>query len=135
MKTRQTESDKVTEYISKLDSELSKSIQYLRKLILDINPEIKEQIKWNSPSFYYAGEMKEFDPKEYKRDIAVTNLHRGNIMIVFPTGAKIVNPDNLLEGNYPDGRKIVKFRNLQDIKNKEKLLKAAIIDWLSKVEK
>lgn len=135
MKTRQTESDKVTEYISKLDSELSKSIQYLRKLILDINPEIKEQIKWNSPSFYYAGEMKEFDPKEYKRDIAVTNLHRGNIMIVFPTGAKIVNPDNLLEGNYPDGRKIVKFRDLQDIKNKEKLLKAAIIDWLSKVEK
>ncbi|HEX5652477.1 MAG TPA: DUF1801 domain-containing protein [Chitinophagaceae bacterium] len=107
----------------------------MRKLILDINPEIKEQIKWNSPSFYYAGEMKEFDPKEYKRDIAVTNLHRGNIMIVFPTGAKIVNPDNLLEGNYPDGRKIVKFRDLQDIKNKEKLLKAAIIDWLSKVEK
>lgn len=59
----------VSEYIQKLDAPLSELVEAIRQLILNTNKEIGEQIKWNSPSFYYTGEMQEFNPKEYKRDI------------------------------------------------------------------
>jgi len=50
------------------------AIEYLRQVILSIDSEIAEHIKWNSPAFFFSGEMKPFDPKEYKRDILVMNL-------------------------------------------------------------
>ncbi len=42
---------------------------HLRNIILSTDKEIGERIKWNNPSFYYTGEMKPFDPKEYKREL------------------------------------------------------------------
>ena len=42
--------------------------------------------------------MKAFDPKEYKREIAVFNLLKGSIMLVFTSGAKVNDTSGLLEG-------------------------------------
>ncbi|MCF0056665.1 DUF1801 domain-containing protein [Dyadobacter sp. CY356] len=92
-------------------------------------------MKWNNPSFYYTGEMKPFDPKEYKSDIAVMNLHKGKIMIVFPSGAKVSDTSGLLEGDYEDGRRTVIFKDLDDVKSKEKALKNVVKKWLALVEK
>ncbi|MBO2009777.1 DUF1801 domain-containing protein [Hymenobacter negativus] len=83
----------------------------VRQSILVTDPTIGEQIKWNSPSFYYTGEMPPFDPKEYRRDIVVMNLHRGYLLLVFPTGAAIA-PNSLLEESYADRRRLVAIRNL-----------------------
>jgi len=83
-----SDSEKVTEHIQKLDVSIAETVDVIRQIILTTDKEIAEQIKWNSPSFYYSGEMKPFDPKEYKRDIIVMNLHKNNIMLVLPTGAK-----------------------------------------------
>ncbi|UOQ53538.1 hypothetical protein [Hymenobacter cellulosivorans] len=55
-------------------------------------PAVAEQIKWNSPSFYYTGLIAPFDPKEYRRDIVVVNLHRGHALLVFATDATIPDP-------------------------------------------
>ena len=71
----------VTEYIQKMDPALAEIVEAIRKIILGADPEVGEQIKWNSPSFYYTGEMKPFNPKEYKRDLAVLNLHRGHALL------------------------------------------------------
>lgn len=128
-------STKVTEYINAIDSQYRETIQFLRQLFLVTDSEIAEQIKWKSPSFYYTGEMKEFDPKEYKRDLAVINLHRGKILVVFPTGSKIGNEIGLSGKNYPDGRKIVEIENLENAKKKAQSLKDGIIDWINKIEK
>src|SRR5690606_36424395 len=111
----------------------AEAVQLIREIFLSID-EISEQIKWNSPSFYYNGEMKPFDPKEYKRDIAVANLHRGRLMLVFPTGARINNTSGLLEGDYPDGRRIANFKDADDVRTKEADLRRVIAEWLSKVE-
>lgn len=125
---------KVDEYSSTLDSNEQEFVTYLRDFVLEIDPEIHEQIKWNSVSFYYAGEMKAFDAKEYKRDLLVLNLHRGKFLLVFPTGAKI--NDSVLKGkNYPDGRKIITIENLDDLKKIEFSLKAGILDWINQIEK
>ena len=141
MKARQVKSqpdsgsEQVTFFIKKLDPQLGKTIQYLRSVILSADKEIGERIKWNNPSFYYTGEMKEFDPMEYKRDMIVLNLFKGRIMLVFPSGAKIKDTSGLLEGDYKDGRRISVFRDLADVKAKEKALKNVIKAWLNSVDR
>ena len=69
-----TDTEEVTQHIKKLEPAVSKIVQTLRKIILSTDKEIGERIKWNNPSFYFTGEMKPFDPKEYKREIIVINL-------------------------------------------------------------
>ena len=125
----------VTSYIQNLDPAFAKAIETLRQLILGAGKEIGEQIKWNSPSFFYTGGMKVFNAKEYKRDIVVMNLHKGNMLLVFPTGATIGDSTGLLEGDYTDGRRLIRFKDLADIKAKSKALQQIIQTWLSQVEK
>ncbi|MES1222841.1 MAG: DUF1801 domain-containing protein, partial [Bacteroidota bacterium] len=98
-----SDKEQVTEHIKKLDPAFGKIIETIRQIILSTNKEIGERIKWNNPSFYYTGEMKPFDPKEYKREIIVMNLFKGRIMLVFPSGAKVNDTSGLLEGDYKDG--------------------------------
>lgn len=125
----------VSEYIQKLDAPLSELVEAIRQLILNTNKEIGEQIKWNSPSFYYTGEMQEFNPKEYKRDIVVINLHKGFPLLVFPTGAKLTDSTGFLEGEYKDGRKIAQIQNMEELKEKATILQKVVADWLNLVEK
>ena len=133
--TKLTDSEQVTEHIKKLGPGLGKIIQTLREIILDTDKEIGERIKWNNPSFYYTGEMKPFDPKEYKREIIVFNLYKGRIMLVFPSGAKVNDKSGLLQGEYKDGRRITTFKDMEDVRSKEKLLQTAIKEWLRLVDK
>ncbi|MBF4516187.1 DUF1801 domain-containing protein [Flavobacterium sp. ANB] len=132
---KQSDTELVTALVEKLDAENKSTVAFLRQLILDTDKEIGEQVKWNSPSFYFTGEMKAFNPKEYKRDILVINIHRGSILLVFPTGSTITDIDILKAVNYPDGRKIIKIANLEEAKIKQKALQAIIVEWLGKVEK
>jgi hypothetical protein len=130
-----TDLEQVTLHIKKLDPAFGKIIEILRQIILKIDKEIGERIKWNNPSFYYTGKMKPFDPKEYKREIVVFNLYKGRIMLVFPSGAKLNDKSGFLEGDYKDGRRITIFKDMKDVKSKEKLLQAVIKKWLTLVEK
>jgi len=131
--SKPTAEEQVTEYIDQLEANTKATVIYIRQLILNIDPTIAEQIKWNSPSFFYTGPIKAFDPKEYKRDILVCNLHRGKILLVFPTGSKV--KDQLKGKDYPDGRKIITINDLADLQAKEKQLKQVVLDWLNMVEK
>jgi hypothetical protein len=133
--TKLTDSEHVTEHIQKLGPGLGKIIQALREIILSTDKEIGERIKWNNPSFYYTGEMKPFDPKEYKREIIVFNLYKGRIMLVFPSGAKINDRSGMLQGEYKDGRRITIFKDMADVRSKEKLLQTVIKEWLGLVDK
>lgn len=130
-----TDSEQVTAHIQKLNPEIADVVDHIRQIILDVDTQIGERIKWNNPSFYYTGEMKPFDPKEYKREIAVFNLFKERIMLVFPSGAKINDTSGLLQGDYKDGRRIATFSNLEDVISKKEVLKNSIKVWLTLVEK
>jgi len=130
-----TEPEQVTEHIKKLDPAMGKIVQTLRAIILTTDKEIGERIKWNNPSFYFTGEMRPFDPKEYKREIIVFNLFKNRIMLVFPSGAKVNDKSGLLEGDYKDGRRVTVFKDLNDVKEKEKNLRSVIKQWLKLVDK
>ncbi len=125
-----SDSEQVTEHIAKLDPSIRKTVEHLRKTILKTAPEIGERIKWNNPSFYYTGEMEDSDPKEYKRELIVFNLFKNRIMLVFPSGSRVDDKSGLLTGDYKDGRRILEFKDLEDVKSKEKMLQKVIKAWL-----
>ena len=56
-------------------------------------------------------------------------------MLVFPSGAKVNDKSGLLEGDYKDGRRIAVFKDLKDVKAKEKNLRSVIRQWLKLVDK
>jgi hypothetical protein len=127
------DSQSVTQFIETLEPILGEAVQAIRQIILSASPLIGEHIKWNHPSFFYMGNMQPFNPKEYKREIAVFNLHKGRIMLVLPSGAKLNHESGLLEGDYKDGRRTIIFKHLQDVQLKERLLQAVIVEWVSLV--
>jgi hypothetical protein len=131
-KSKPTAEEKVLEYISSLDATEQELLYYLKDFVLCINSTILPHIKWNSLSFYYNGELEDFDPKTYQRDLLVCNLHRGKILIIFPTGAGL--KDQLKGKDYPDGRKIITVDDLDDLRQKSPSLKTLIEDWLGKIE-
>ncbi len=130
-----TDEQQVTAHISALAPDVKEVVEEIRQIVLGTSKEIGERIKWNNPGFYYTGEMKPFDPKEYKREIAVFNLFKGRIMMVFPSGAKVEDKTGLLTGDYKDGRRLIVFTDMKDVKAKEKGLRKVIKDWLDLVEK
>ena len=135
MKAKLTDTEQVTKHIAQLEPALAEVIEALRQIILSTDPEIGERIKWNNPSFYYTGEMKDFDPKEYKRDLIVMNLYKGRIMLVFLSGAKVNDQSGLLEGDYKDGRRITVFKDLNHVQERKQDLQHVIQTWLPLVDK
>ncbi|MEO5594668.1 MAG: DUF1801 domain-containing protein [Chitinophagaceae bacterium] len=125
----------VDAFILQLPDPFKEMIEATRRIILDTDKEVGEQIKWNAPCFVYTGDMKPFNPKEYKRDIAVLNVYKDYVLLVFPTGATIKDNSGILEGSYTDGRRLVKIYDMKDLLLKEKPLKHVIKEWLKLVEK
>ena len=122
-----SESQKVNEFMENLKYPLIDLTQYLRNFILGIDNKIGEGIYWNAPTFYYTGEMKLFNPKEYKRYIVGFNFYKQDeIRLVFLKGADAIDPTGLLQGDYKDGRRIASFTSLNDLKTKENALKNII---------
>jgi hypothetical protein len=133
MSKQLSDTEQVSNFIEQLEPSLSEVVQYIRQVIMGVDTVIGERIKWNHPSFYYTGEMEPFDPKEYKREIAVFNLFKGKIMLVFTSGAKVNDRSGLLQGDFKDGRRTALFTDLADVKAKEKDLISIIKTWLQLV--
>ena len=115
---------------------LAHVVAALRQLILNVDGEIGEEIKWNAPTFFYAGEMAPSDPKEYKRYILVFNLYRKDcIRLVFPKGARVNDKSGLLGGDYADGRRLALFSSMDEVKSKRASLEEVIKKWLETLEK
>ena len=133
--TEISDPESVTKHIQKFDPSIRNTIETIRQIILQTDKQIGERIKWNNPSCFYTGKMKPFNPKEYKREIVVFNLFKNRIMLVFPSGAKVGDTTGLMEGDYKDGRRLITFKDLADVKAKEKALQAVIKKWLKLVDK
>lgn len=130
-KTKLSTGEQIEQLITTLQPTERDFVNYIRQMVLAISPQISEQVKWNSISFYFNGEMKSFDPKTYQRDLLVCNIHRGRFLLVFPTGAKV--KDELNGKDYPDGRKIIMIESIEDAKQKTNSLKKIIEDWMKQL--
>lgn len=134
--TKPSESDEVDAYMSELKHPLAEVAKALRAIILQTDPTIGEEIKWNAPAFFYSGELPPFDPKEYKRHIVVFNFYKRDCLrLVFPSGARLSDKSGLLEGQYPDGRRIAQFRDMSDVESQQPVLQRLLKRWLTTLEK
>jgi hypothetical protein len=134
--TKPSEPQKVDAFMQGLTHPLAKVVEALRKIILSTDREIGEEIKWNAPTFFYSGEMKASDPKEYRRYLIVFNLYRKDcVRLVFPSGARVNDKFGLLEGDYADGRRLALFHNMEEVISKKAPLQSAIRKWLETLDK
>ncbi|MEJ0056633.1 MAG: DUF1801 domain-containing protein [Bacteroidota bacterium] len=136
LETKPSEPEAVDAFMRQLKHPMLDVLKALREAILSADKEIGEEIKWNAPTFFYAGKMKPSDPKKYKRYIIVSNFFRKDcIRLVFPSGAKLNDTSGLLEGDYADGRRLAVFYSLDDVKKWKKTLQKLIKKWLMLREK
>ena len=125
----------VDEFMDKLEHPLFDMIQYLRTFILSVDKNIGEGIFWNAPTFYYTGKMKPFEPKDYKRYIVGFNFYKQDtIRLIFLHGANAKDTTELLEGDYKDGRRLVSFKTMDEIKMNEAALKKVIKQLIKLME-
>lgn len=131
-----SEPERVNKFMQSLNYPLKDVLQYLRKFILSIDKKIGEGIFYNAPVFYYTGTMKPFNPKDYKRYIVGSNLFKkDNLRMIFLRGASVQDPTNILEGDYKDGRRLLSFKNIEDVKRKEKALKNILKELIKNIDK
>jgi hypothetical protein len=122
----------VDAYMQTLQNPFADVAAYIRQIILSIDKTIGEGIYWNAPTFFYTGTMQAFNPKEYKRYIVGFVFNKKDcIRLVFLRGADVTDTTNLLEGDYKDGRRLITFTSIEDVKSKEKDL-AKIIKQIIK---
>lgn len=125
----------VNEYMAALKHPLHDVAEALRKLILSVDKTIGEGIAWNAPVFFYTGKMEAFDPKEYRRYIVGFNFFKKDeLRIIFLHGADATDKTGILQGDYKDGRRLVSFTSLADLKTKEKAVKDIVKELLKGIK-
>ena len=125
--TKASKPEEVDLYISKLKHPLKDVSEALRKIILKCDKNIGEEIAWNAPCFFYAGKMKPFKPKEYKRFIVGFNYFKKDcIRLIFLRGASVNDKSGFLEGDYKDGRRLAIIRNKEELRTRTKELQKII---------
>ena len=135
-KIKLSNSEQVAIYMQNLKHPMLEVIGELRKIIKESHPEMEEVIAWNAPTYNYVGEMKPFDPKEYKRYIVGFILSKKDcVRLIFLTGAKLTDTTKILEGDYEDGRRLILFNNMEEVGTKKQALQDLIKEWISMVEK
>ncbi|MDF2629063.1 MAG: h16 [Symbiobacteriaceae bacterium] len=90
--TSMTASEQIDEIIAGLPDWRGTVLARIRKLIVEADPDITEEIKWRgAPVWSHNG------------NICVVNAFKEKVKLTFPDGAKLPDPDNLfnngLDGN------------------------------------
>ena len=124
----------VNDFIQATEGHLQELLTELRQILNGFAPELGEHIKWNSPAYFYTGEMSDFDAKTYARDFVVLNCHRGYVLMVFPNGATLEDPNKILEGQYSDGRRMVTIKSSSDVQDKTDGIKSLTQAWINSLK-
>lgn len=120
-----------------LDHPLKPAVQALRAAIRAVSPEIGEEVKWNSPSFYTTdhfatvnvGRRTAARPKDHVMVI----LHRGAKPKPANTPALVIgDPDGLLEPLGKD-RYAITFHSRGEVKAKATPLQGIIRQWIQRL--
>ncbi|MBB3113397.1 uncharacterized protein YdhG (YjbR/CyaY superfamily) [Paenibacillus phyllosphaerae] len=122
-------SQQVEEYLQKLEHPLKNEIEEVRRIILSIDKELSEHVKWNAPSFCFHND-----------DRVTFNLHgNGFFRLVLHRGAKAKESVNL-KPHFEDvqglmewaanDRASIKFSDIRDVEAKSELLKEVVRRWV-----
>lgn len=123
-----SDANEVDAFMRKLNHPLKAEMEAVRAIILGVNPEISEGIKWNAPSFRV---------KEY---FATINLRKDEVLVILHLGAKVKDnstsgltindPTGLLEWLSKD-RAAVRFRDIKAIKTGKVAFMNVVRQWIA----
>jgi hypothetical protein len=121
-------SKSVETFLANLEHPKKPEIMALRRMILEADPRITEQIKWNAPSFRTSEYFATFNLRA-KNGVGII-LHLGaKVRDTATTGIKIADPESLLEWLAKD-RATVNFSDLNDLETKRDAFVRLIRQWI-----
>ena len=92
-KTASDGTKEVNDFMKKLEHPLKNEIELVRTIILESDPSILEQVKWNAPSFRNTEDFVTFNVRPVDK-----------IQLVFHHPSIVQIKSDLLEGEYKDRR-------------------------------
>ena len=110
---------KVTDYINRLNNPLKDEINAVREIILGVSDNMVEDIKWGAPSFAYKDNMATFNPRAKKF-----------VNLTFHKGAIINDTTGLLIGDKKEAR-VARFDNIEDVMAKKTALETVVKQWIA----
>jgi Domain of unknown function (DU1801) len=121
-------SQEVDRFMSGLDHPLKEGVEQLRTAILDSNDQIMEHIKWNAPSFRYAGEDR-VTFRLYPEDRAQLVFHRGSKVKSDAEDFAFEDDTGLLRW-VADDRAVVALQDVKDTEAKQRALVDIVNRWV-----
>ncbi len=121
----------IDKFLDELQHPQRKEIDDLREMILATDPEIKEIIKWNAPSYVYNGEDRitfNFPPK---KDRFILVFHEGAKVRTKSTAKDIRDDVSLLEWK-SDDRAILTFSKREDLEDNRAAIEIILKEWIEK---
>ncbi len=117
----------VDAFIDALDHPQLAVIRALRALLLAVDPAIRDEVKWNAPSFRSRGH---FATMQLRRpDVVRLILHLGTQKRSPPVGA-IADPEGLLTWLAPD-RALLEFRDAAELEARQAAVVALVRQWMA----
>ena len=121
----------VTDFLNELNHPFRKEIELLRNVVLSVDTNLTENIKWNGPNYCFDNEDRitmRIQPTTSKQIQLV--FHRGAKKQEQPTDKMIASKSKMLVWKEND-RAIASFKNRQDIDNAKTELTEIIKQWIS----
>jgi hypothetical protein len=123
--------ENVETFLASLDHPFKQEILALRQIILDADPSIAEDIKWNAPSFRTSEYFATFHLRA--KDGVQVILHLGaRTRATSTSGIAIADPESLLKWLAKD-RASATFRDLKDIDARRSAFANIIRQWIAHV--
>lgn len=116
----------VEDFLNRLEHPLKAAIQALRVVILEADPRIKEEIKWNAPSFFVQAHFATFKLRPLETVQVV--LHTG-VKVKDNPKLEITDDAGLLKWVTKD-RCLVTFSSLDHINRYRASFKTILKEWL-----
>jgi Domain of unknown function (DU1801) len=121
-------SQEVDRFMERLDHPLKEGVEQLRTAILDSNDQITEHIKWNAPSFCYAGEDR-VTFRLYPEKRVQLIFHRGTEVRSDAADFAFEDHTGLLRW-VSDDRAVVALRDVKDAEAKQQDVVELVNRWV-----
>lgn len=130
-RTRTPDPSSVNEFLAALNHPRKRDIETLRALVVGIDSRIREEVKWNAPSFYIHEHFATF--KLQPRDTLQVVLHTGAKKRIDIAAIEIDDPAKLVKWASKD-RGVVTFDDPQGFENKAHLFADIVRQWVEKTQ-
>ena len=108
----------VDAWFSSYDNPQKDLVQAVRDVVLAADERVGEVIKWQAPTFTYAGNIASFYPRA-----------RQHVSLMFHQGASLTDPEGILEGEGETSR-VAKFADADDLVAKTAAVQGLVRAWI-----